>query len=117
MIKRLNHKRDNIKKILKNPTKLFAQEQLDKLSDYIVTEYNMSFPDQYLHLDFTILFLFILSLAEYFFAEPLQEYYNISINIVMIIVMLRGLYAIAKQEKILKHKYDLALDTLPKKIN
>jgi hypothetical protein len=35
----------------------------------------------------------------------------------MIIVMLRGLYAIAKQEKILKHKYDLALDTLPKKIN
>lgn len=115
--KHRHHKRDNIKNILKNPTKPFEQKQLDKLSDYIVTESNMSLPDQYLHLDFTILFLFILSLAKYFFAEPLRDCYNLSINVVISIIMLRGLYAIIKQEKTLAHKYDLALATLSKKIN
>lgn len=117
MFKHLKHKRDNIKSILKHPTKPFEQKQLDKLSDYIVTESNMSLPDQYLHLDFTILFLFILSLAKYFFAEPLRDCYNLSINVVTITIMLRGLYAIGIQEKTLAHKYDLALATLSKKIN
>ena len=117
MFKHLHHKRDNIKRILKNPTNPFAQEQLDTLSDYIVTESNISLPDQYLHLDFTILFLFILSLAKYFFAEPLQDCYSLSITIVTITAMLRGLYAIGIQEKTLAHKYDLALATLSKKIN
>lgn len=99
MFKRRHHKRDNIKNILKNPNKPFDQKQLDKLNEYIVTESNMRLPDQYLGLGFTILFLFSLSLAKYFFAKPLQDCYSISLNVVTITAMLRGLYAIGIQEK------------------